>query len=191
MLFTKDSKEKINNLNNSVNALTDIISELKDSIISSNSKLNDSIENLSSRLDVVESKVIDINRDFLSKYDEITKLSKSLNSQVDEFKISRNNMASKIIVELSSQFNDQVKKMKIDLNNYNVLKQSITELFSKTDDMKSNIDKFNLVMKEVKKVDFTLDKYAKNLHNNDREKLKLMKEVDNLQRIVASQRRRK
>ena len=63
--------------------------------------------------------------------------------------------------------------------------------FYKTKDVATEIDKFKEIASQVNKGDFELKKCADELRKGDKEKLELMRKIDNLERLVSKMRQRR
>jgi|SRR3989344_976202 len=82
-----------------------------------------------------------------------------------------------------------VDHLKLDVGKYDLAKKEIENSAKLLAQMNEEFAKFHAISKEIKQGDFQLVKYAKELQASDSERVKLMKEIDDLQRMVAKMRR--
>ena len=91
------------------------------------------------------------------------------------------------LVARRKEFREALKK---DAEDYNELRKKVAEILSRLNLTSEEINKFIEIGKSIKKEDFELTKFARNLMEMDREKLELMRKIDTLERLVSKIRRR-
>ena len=93
--------------------------------------------------------------------------------------------------QLGIAIRESVEKLKLDSGQYAQVKREIEQISVRMNELSEQILKFVRIAEEIKHADFQLGKYAAELEKTDHDKVKLMKEVDDLQRLVARMRREK
>ena len=110
-----------------------------------------------------------------------------------QFKLLKGQMQKNIIEkfeeELDKELKIQIDKLKIDSEKYNELKDHISEITNKVNNLGEEINKFVAISSNIKKEDFELTRFANQLHEMDKEKLELMQKIDTLERLISKMRR--
>ena len=91
--------------------------------------------------------------------------------------------------QLSTAIGESIQRLKLEAENYNALKSEFVKAGSSVQKLTEEIGKFTSISSQIKEADFELAKHAKVLNAADTEKVRLMKEVDDLQRLVGKMRR--
>lgn len=162
-----------------VNELTKEISELKESFSNVKRQINkDSIELADSLKDKIET---------------INSLKESLQNEVSNFKVFLNNQKKGMLEDLTKEFREEIlnhtDSLKGDISSYNELKQQVSNVLSQTTTLTEEIQKLKEISKNIRKEDFELTNFVNKVTEMDKEKLRLMKEIDTLQRLIAKSRR--
>lgn len=185
MIFGKDAEElqkKLEQVDQRLNELASLVKEsdarseqrfhaLEEHSDQLSEQLVRELENVTDELRAVEQARLDVEKSTRS-FAEVQK-------KVEQFTFEK----------LGDVIREQVEHLKLESNRYDAVKKDIeraTLLLVKFGD---DIAKFKAIADEIKKSDFDLSKYARELTRTDEEKVKLMKEVDELQRLVAKMRR--
>jgi len=118
----------------------------------------------------------------------------ALEKEVYDFKLLKsqlqNNLLKKFEEELEKELQVNTSKIQEDLKDFESMHEKVSALVSKTDSVSGEIDKFTEISSKIKKGDFDLSKFARDLEKSDGEKLMLMKKIDTLERLLAKMRRR-
>lgn len=186
MIFNKDLLDKIDSENKSIKNEINLILQ----------KNEDFQKNIIEKLNILDSKInsFDNNLNKLNlKFDEelkkIKNISLDLNKELEQIKLSKNTMVSKIYSDLSKELNDQMKFIKTDMNSYNNLKESFSKLLNESSSIVSNIEKLNKISKNINEIDFTMSRYSKQIDLSDKEKLRLMAQIESLQKVISAERK--
>ena len=177
------AKEEIDKINKNVEENSRIISELKNELSSLNKGLTDVKQN---------------QNEFLKNFKEnllvIKNLKEDFSRELVEFKLLKGQLQRKIIdkfeEELQKDLEINREALKKDIDDYTELRKKAAEILSKLNLTKEEIEKFIEISKSIKKEDFELTKFARNLFEMDKEKLELMRKIDTLERLVSKIRRR-
>lgn len=126
-----------------------------------------------------------------TRYDDLIA---ELQKEVYDFKVLKSQMQRSITErfnsELSKCLDEQKEQIKGDVTHYNNLRKDLEVVSSRLAALTDEVEKFRNISCTIKEQDFHLVRHKKNLDAMDREKLALMKKIDNLERMVAKLRRR-
>ena len=176
-------KEEIDVINKNVVENNKIISDLKEELISLKKELNDAKVN---------------QQEFLKNFKEnlsiIKNLREDFGKELVDFKLLKGQLQRKILdkfeEELQKDLEVNREALNKDTQDYNELRKKVAEILSKLNLTTEEINKFTEISKSIKKEDFELTKFARQLIDMDREKLELMRKIDTLERLVSKIRRR-
>ncbi len=121
----------------------------------------------------------------------ITKAREDVEKSTRAFGDVQRKVESMLQEQLGSIIRESVEKLKLDAGQYAQVKREIEQISVRLNELSEQMLKFRKIAEEIKSADFQLNKYAAELEKSDNEKVKLMKEVDDLQRLVARMRREK
>jgi len=125
--------------------------------------------------------------------DDFSKTNEGFKKELYEFKMIKSDIKSKLVDELLDSFREELRKgtgkLDTDVKGFNALKDELSHLVSKFKSVEGEIEKFKAIAQEVKSADFQLSRHAKELAAADSEKLKLMQQIDQLERLVSKIRR--
>ena len=175
--------------------------ELKKKFEQVDARLNDVLMaiggmNVDKRLGVIEHRLDKLSLDFTS---EIAKVSEHLTAVVrareDVEKSTRSftELQRRIEQFITQRVGDSIKEsmnvLKVDADRYAAVKKEIDILVGSAREFSEQAAIFTQMAQRIEKADLDLSKYAKELARTDTEKVKLMKDVDELQRMIAKMRR--
>ena len=177
------TKEDLDLINKNIEENNKIISELK-------------AELTSLKNEVGETKIIQ--QDFLSTFKDnltvIKNLREDFGKELYEFKLLKGQLQKKILdkfeEELQKDLEVNRESLRKDTDEYSELRGKVAEILSRLNLTSEEITKFTEISKNIKKEDFELTKFARQIVDMDREKLELMRKIDNLERLVSKIRRR-
>ena len=157
-------------------ALVTIHSELKKELNDTNINQQEFLKNFKENLNVIKN------------------LREDFGKELVEFKLLKGQLQRKILdkfeEELQKDLEVNREALKKDTQDYNELRKKVAEILSRLNMTSEEINKFIEISKSIKKEDFELTKFARNLMEMDREKLELMRKIDTLERLVSKIRRR-
>ena len=166
--------------------------------IEENNKL---ISDLKVQLESLKSELIDTKKEqkeFLHNFKEnlfiIKNLREDFGKELYEFKLIKGHLQRKILdkfeEELQKDLEVNRESLKKDADDYNELRKKVSEILSRVNMSSDEINKFVEISKSIKKEDFEMTRFARQLVDMDREKLELMRKIDTLERLVSKIRRR-
>ena len=118
--------------------------------------------------------------DFRKIVNELRNCKVELNTKVSESLISK----------FSNEIMSYVERVKSDSKQFKEFSQTVEGFRMEVDGFKQEMEKLKRISSDIKEEDFTLHRYAKKLEQNDREKVRLQKEVENLKRLLARERKK-
>ena len=136
--------------------------------------------------------------EFLKSFKEnlfvIKNLREDFGKELYEFKLLKGQLQKKILEKFEEELQKDLEinrnALKKDAEDYNELRKKAAEILSRLNLTGEEISKFIDISKSIKKEDFELTKFARQLIEMDREKLELMRKIDTLERLVSKIRRR-
>ena len=169
--------------------------------INSNVKSHsDNVSSMKKEIDELKKQLSEINSGkdaFLSNLDEnnaeLKEMKESLRKEIHEFSLLKSQLHRKIIDKFEEELKSELKvcseSLKSEIGTYNEIKERMNSMLVKINALGGEINKFNEISRSIKKEDFELTKFAKQLLEMDREKLELMRKIDTLERLIAKMRR--
>jgi len=110
-----------------------------------------------------------------------------------EFNLIKSQMQKKILdkfeQELQKDLEVNREALKKDVEDYDALRRNMGDVALRLKSANDGIIKFVEISKSIRKEDFELTKFARQLLEMDREKLELMRKIDTLERLVSKMRR--
>ena len=137
-------------------------------------------------------------QEFLKSFKEnlfvIKNLREDFGKELYEFKLLKGQLQRKILEKFEEELQKDLEvnrdSLRKDTEDYNELRKKVGEILSRLNMTSEEINKFLEVSKNIKKEDFELTKFARQLIDMDSEKLELMRKIDTLERLVSKIRRR-
>ncbi|MFT4303365.1 MAG: hypothetical protein ACMXYG_02285 [Candidatus Woesearchaeota archaeon] len=185
----KKTFNSVNDIEAIKNEIVDIKKELN-STLSFIKKFNqESIKSLNDKNILLDEK-IKLQDELNNK---INKTSIEFEKELNEFKTMRTRLqttiANQVSNDIKKELNVYIMNVKHHVESLNNTCQEIKQISSNTGKVVQSIDYLNQISKSIKKEDFELSKYAKELEKNDREKLELLRRIDSLERLLSKLRK--
>jgi len=175
--------EQIEVVNNTVKEHSKSVEQLKETV----SALQTSMHEIKSNND-------EFVKLFSQNLDIIHTSKEELKKEVYDFKLLKTQMQKKLLEKFETELGNHLcissDKLRNDLDEYNKLKEKVSSTISNIESLSSEINKFSDISKNIKKEDFELTQFNKQMQDADKEKLELMRKIDNLERLIAKMRRR-
>lgn len=92
---------------------------------------------------------------------------------------------------LQEHLNNTTKELTIDIKEHKKAQEMLTKTQSEQEKLLKEITKMREISEKLKPTDFELSKHAKEILINDQEKLRLMKRVDDLEKLLARMKTRR
>lgn len=179
-------KEQVDVIKNNINYATNSVNNLKEEIASLKQQINENIANINNK-----------NNEFFKNFNENIDLMKTIRHDFEkelfQFQLLKTQVQKKLIEkfeeELDKELKIQIEKLNNDSEIYNGLKDNIVKITDKINNLGEEINKFVMISSNIKKEDFELTRFSKQLIEMDKEKLELMNKIDTLERLVSKIRR--
>jgi len=176
------AKEEIGIINKNIEENSKIISDLKTEI-----------ESLRNELSETKAAQQEFLRNFKENLFIIKNLKEDFGKEIYEFKLLKAQLQRKILEkfeeELQKGLEINTAALRKDAEDYTELRKKVAEIVSRLNATAAEINKFIDISKNIKKEDFELTKFARQIIEMDREKLDLMRKIDTLERLVSKIRR--
>jgi len=159
------------------------ISSLKEEITNANSNIKTLVEQ--------QKQLLKENTEAL---ETVRELKEQLSDSIDSIKVMSSTIQNNLVKKITGEINDLTQEVSSKLSGSEKLKKEIEEVATNVKDELKNLNeeikKLKTVSSNIKAEDFELTKFANQLKAADSEKLKLIREIDTMQRLVSSLRRR-
>ncbi|MBI2657912.1 hypothetical protein HYX08_04430 [Candidatus Woesearchaeota archaeon] len=176
-------KEDIGAINRNIEENSKVISELKAELEALRNGLAESNKSQAEFL-----------KNFRENLSVIKNLREDFGKELVEFKLLKGQLQRKILdrfeEELQKDLQINREALKKDAEDYSEVRKKVSEVLSRLSLTSEEISKFMEISKSIKKEDFELTRFARQLVDMDREKLELMRKIDTLERLVSKIRRR-
>ena len=177
------TKEDIDLMNKNIEENNKIISELKVEL-----------ESLKNELTETKKTQDEFLKNFRENLFVIKNLKDDFGKEIYEFKLLKAQLQKKILEKFEEELQKDLEvnreSLKKDTDDYSELRKKVAEILSRLNLTTEEINKFIEISKSIKKEDFELTKFARQITDMDREKLELMRKIDTLERLVSKIRRR-
>ncbi|MDP7141167.1 MAG: hypothetical protein QF362_03755 [Candidatus Woesearchaeota archaeon] len=169
----ESNKESITSLTNSITNLKSESSELKE-------KLSNAIEDQAAFIS-----------NFKESSETIEELKEKFENEISDFRLIKNQLPEKIFDQLKEELEPHIESLRTNVKTFNELKSELTKTSEEVNDLNSELTKFINISNNIKAEDFELAKHTKTLEKNDKEKLELVRENEQLKTLIARERRRR
>ncbi|MBW3013263.1 hypothetical protein KY325_04960 [Candidatus Woesearchaeota archaeon] len=187
MFKTKETfselKEQILKLESSISSLNKRIDELEENHKTGFNTIIDQIQNLESNKESAMS-------EFKETLSEISKIKNKLETNTNALILVKDNIKNNLLNDMKTEIEKEVKAINEETVKYFELKKDINESANLLLNFKNHIVKLNQLVEKINPADFELDKHFKNIEDQNKEKLRLMQEIDRLQGLIARERRK-
>ncbi|MAG16330.1 hypothetical protein CMO88_04680 [Candidatus Woesearchaeota archaeon] len=124
----------------------------------------------------------------------VKELKEQLGESIDSIKIISSTIQNNLVRKTTDELNNLTQEISSKLSGSENLKKEVedtaTSVKNELNNLGDEIKKLQTVSSSIKAEDFELSKFSNQLQAADNEKLKLMRQLDSLQRLVSSLRRR-
>ncbi len=127
-------------------------------------------------------------------YSHLEESSKKISRVVSEIVVIKPRLEKELIGKfestLAKQLEESTKELALNTNEHTQAQELIKKTYEEQEKLLKEITKLQKVTTGIKAKDFELSKHAKELHLKDQEKLRLMKRVDDLEKMLAKMKRK-
>lgn len=119
----------------------------------------------------------------------VRQLSDHVEEEVNSLKLTKNRMATAVVEAVQREMSQLTSSLRQDYDSYLGVKKELSTLSAKLSTLGQEIDKFKSISGTIKAMDFEMKSYARALEERDSEKLRLIRRIEELQKIIARERR--
>ncbi len=117
----------------------------------------------------------------------------NLNSELEEsttdLKVLKGHLQTRIADKIEEEFRSLLSRFEKDVDSIGKLNSEIMTIHTEISRLRAEIERLSKVSSSIKSMDFELSNYAKRLQADDAEKLRLMRQIDSMERLVSKIRR--
>ncbi|MDI6737218.1 MAG: hypothetical protein QME12_01755 [Nanoarchaeota archaeon] len=128
--------------------------------------------------------------EFSKDLEKIKELQAEFEKALRTFNQNHSQLYESIYSKLQKEVKEHTLPLKEAVAEFSALKPEARKLIESFGAVNEGIAKLNIAAQGIKKEDFELKEYAKELLKADSEKLRLMKEIETLKRIISFERRK-
>ena len=99
------------------------------------------------------------------------------------------NLLNEVKTSLNEKFSEALYRLNSHLSNYQEVNEKFSEAKTQIQQLQTEIKKLQSIIGNIKEKDFEMEKFAKQLLEQDKEKLDLMRKIDSMERLVSKQRK--
>lgn len=183
----EQTKELVSGLNSDVKEIMSSMSELKKEFQAAKSELREfrqSFEEIKAQQQTQTAQIGESSK-------KISKSADNFENEIVNFKLLSTQMQKKILDNITAEVNDYTSQLKTDVGRYNEMKTEINNISKTISSLREDIEKFREISSKIKAKDFEMERFAKELLKLDTEKLDLMRKIEQLQRLISHERRRR
>lgn len=184
--------QKIKSLFEIEEKITDINNKISDNSAKLN-ELNNNFDSFKAKFSEVKSAQDELLKNLKDNVDVIKSLRNDFEKELYEFNLIKSQTQSKILEKFEQELQKDLEmsreSLKKDAEDYNELRGKMGEVAVRLNSASDGILKFIEISRNIKKEDFELTKFARQLIDMDKEKLELMRKIDSLERLVSKMRR--
>jgi len=186
MMFSKKEVEKLNDSIKEINLkLSETDKNLKN--LDNQELLNLIIE----KIGKLEEKQAVFGGRFEEETRKLSELNEVLRKRIDSFKILEDKASKRLFEEVNIEFKSKLEGLFHTSKCYQELEDKMIRIKNRLGVMEEEINKFSMIAKEVRVADFELAKFAKQVTQENGEKLKLIRENEKLKMLIARERGRR
>ena len=156
-------------------------------------ELNMKVENSLKEINSLKSEQAELLKALKSNSNETSGIMEALKAEIFEFKLLKSQLQRKLLEkfeeELKKELSSGIDIMRRDAEEYNEARKNLNETMKKMNSINEDVAKFIDISRSIKKEDFHLSNFAKQVSYADSEKIRLMRRVEQLEGIISKMRR--
>ncbi|MBI3034421.1 hypothetical protein HYY72_04640 [Candidatus Woesearchaeota archaeon] len=117
--------------------------------------------------------------------DSVRQLNAELEDSVTDLKLLKSQLQSRVAEKIESEFRVLLSRFEKDVESIGRMKAEMAGFASEASRLKAEVERLNRISSSIKSADFELADYARRLAADDAEKLRLMRQIDSLERLVS------
>ena len=124
---------------------------------------------------------------------EFSTIKEDLRKEIVDFKIIKSKLEKSMIDSFEEQIKTELipkfSRLETHVKRFEELGEQVRAIGSRVTKLSEEIAKFTEISSNIKKADFDLVNHARQLHEMDQEKLRLMQRIDTLEKMIGKMRR--
>ncbi|MBU0470009.1 MAG: hypothetical protein KKA62_02330 [Nanoarchaeota archaeon] len=128
---------------------------------------------------------------FEEEMERLTELNQQFEKRINSFRALESSASKRLFEETNLEIKSQLRSLFMTTQNYQKLEVGLLQLLVKIETISEDVTKFSTISKEIKSADFQLSHFARQLTQQDQEKLSLMRENEKLKLLISKERRKK
>lgn len=176
------NKKELNEIEEKLNKISDKVENQEKLIKEFNENNNSNVKGIKSAVDSITQKQVTYFDEFDKNISNFTELNLMYRKEFDNLASIKHQVTDKLLEKIEKELKQEIQKH---LNNLDLEKQKFSEMNKELDLLKQEIHKLKLFSEAIKTIDFELNSYIKKITEQDQEKLRLMRQVDELQKLIA------
>ena len=173
-------KEKLTEVNSKINQSNEEFKSENSRIFNENKELLNSI--LLS-VDELNNGQNNLSSDYQQEINKTSELNEQLKKRIDSFKLLQESVQKRMMEDIKFEIKKHIDTILSTTERYKELEGSLVLINKKVENLTGEIGKFQKIAQEVKSADFELTKFAKQVTQEDQEKLRLMRENEKLKML--------
>ena len=177
--------EELEKLNTVLEQNSKSIHSLDQKIIS----MNDTVSSHSKTIELLSINQKNQNEIFQNTVATINENTSRFKELLNEFSLMKSSLPEKLFEQLDQELKPHLARIKTESKTFDNLNHDLSVITLELGTIQKEISKFKEISASIKKEDFQLVNYKKKLDQEDRNKLSLLKQVDDLKRMIGKERR--
>lgn len=154
-----------------------------------------SIQEQQAFLEKVGKKQDDLLTSFTKELDTLRRTNEQAKAEVHNLKTARVELKDDVVEKFQQQLSKSLKtmegKLEADTSKIDTLSESFQAITKELKEARAQIGKFKDLAETIRESDYRLQEHAKALEQTDKEKVRLMKRVDELESMMAKMKKRR
>ncbi|HLC85730.1 MAG TPA: hypothetical protein VJG30_00365 [Candidatus Nanoarchaeia archaeon] len=176
------NKKEIAELRSEISKLNQVVDEANKNIGALKSSSEDSKKIILEKINDITTRQVSYFEEFDKSLTAFNDMNLRYRKEFDSLGNFKNQLTDKILERIDREVKDELQKhfAKLELE-----KKNFETLSKELENLKNEIQKLKTISETIKAIDFELVNYTKKLAQEDHEKLRLMMQVDNLQKLIG------
>jgi len=147
------------------------------------------IKTLSEKIDCINHEFYGLNEKYKAQIEDTKELNNTLRKRIDSFRILEDTAQKRLFSETKSEIREKLDSLMHTTKEYRKLENGLKNIGENIIILSSEIEKFKNISSQIKKEDFNLAKFAREVVKEDAEKLRLIRENEKLKMLISKERR--
>ncbi len=176
------NKKELQEIEEKLNKISDKVENQEKLVKEFNDNNNSNVKEIKSAVDSITQKQVTYFDEFDKNLSNFTELNLMYRKEFDNLASIKHQATDRLLEKIEKELKQEIHKH---LSNLDLEKQKFSDLNKDLDSLKQEIHKLKSISETIKTIDFELNNYIKKITEQDQEKLRLMRQVDELQKLIA------